>query len=132
MAPRPSADSQAALGFVLGGGSYEDALRKWPSVNYSNLWKRAQAAMRRPAAAVAKPKKQKLQKKGNRAAATGIGRCRRTSKQAGSHFAATKAARVKAAAELKAAVKEGARLVKEESMGKKAAAAKVSSRPTSA
>ena len=39
--PRHASEaSNDAVAFVLGGGSTKDALIKWPSVGYKNLWNR--------------------------------------------------------------------------------------------
>jgi hypothetical protein len=80
------------VAFVLAGGSYEDALKKYPDVKYKNLWdhacrekkKRTAQKKKRTAPPLQPPAKLQKRKKGG--AGSNLGSCRRTSKQVTSEW----------------------------------------------
>ena len=77
MPRRASESSNAALAFVLAGGSYEDALKKYPDVSYKNLWDRACREKKKRFA----PSQQLVPAAKKTKGGSNLGSCRRTSKQ---------------------------------------------------
>ena len=109
MAPKATEDSDAAVAFVLGGGSIDAAMARWPSLKYGSLWARVARMKKRALSDAAKETadlKVAAEKKKKRRVSYN-----RTSTQVEKAWAEEAREQAERAENYKAAVKEGARLV---------------------